>query len=98
FDVAFRSERMTPVCAFDVAPPLIMISEGNFVIGRRENDRARDQILCWRCWEFLLRRRAFGNRHVRCRSYELFELSVGDRGGVHPKSIDAHAMDWTGVI
>src|SRR5271170_4588958 len=43
-DVAVWSERVAPVRAGDVTPPLEMIVQGNGVIGRREDDRARDQI------------------------------------------------------
>src|SRR5438874_2291145 len=37
FDVALRPERVPPVRAFDVAPPLIVIVERNFAVGRRED-------------------------------------------------------------
>ena len=44
-DVALRSERMPPVRALNVAPPLKVVVERHVMIGRSEDDRAGHQVL-----------------------------------------------------
>ena len=89
---------MTPVRAFHVSPPLEVIVKRHFVIGRRKDDRARDQILRWRSWEFFLRRRSFRDGDVTGRFDELLELLVGHRSLIHEESIHAHAMNRLGIV
>src|SRR6185437_15690326 len=44
-DTAAWPERMAPVCAAHVRPPLKMVVERNWMIRRSEHDRAGDKIL-----------------------------------------------------
>src|SRR5438309_2404938 len=97
-DIALRSERVTPVSAFDVAPPLIMIGEWNFVIGRRKHHRACDKIFSRRRRKFFLRRRPFRNRDVAGRLNKLLELFIRHRCCVHPKALDPDAVNGFCVI
>src|SRR6266699_1220541 len=64
FYIALRSLRVPPIRAFPVTPPLIMIVERNFVVGRREHDSAGDQVLDWRSGKLFFRWRAFRDRDV----------------------------------
>ena len=50
-EVALRIFGMTPVRAFYIAPPLIIVLELNLALGWREDSRARHQILGQRSWK-----------------------------------------------
>src|SRR4029078_8867274 len=92
FNIALRTEGVTPVRAFDVAPPLIMIVEWHFVIGRRENHCTCHEILLLCSREFFFCGSAFSNCDVIRRPNELLKLRVGNRSRVHPESIYVNTM------
>src|SRR5215831_10666519 len=92
FDVALRSLRMAPVRSLHITPPLKMIVQSYRTVGRREDDRARYEILRRRARKILRPRRPLGDRHVLGRVHEARELLVRDLGLVHPKTLDVHPM------
>src|SRR5437667_6197250 len=98
FNVAFRSLRVPPVRAFDVAPPVIMISESDLVISRCEHDAAGDKIFGRRSRKFFFCRRSFRDRHVALRFDEFLELLVCHRRCIHPESIYANAVNGSRVV
>src|SRR5437660_12831857 len=97
FDVALRPERVPPVRAFDVAPPLIVIVERNFAVGRREDYCAGYEILLGRSWELLFCWRACGNCDVTRRPDELLKLRIGQGSRIHPKSSDGNNATRLGL-
>ena len=68
------------------------------MVGRREDDRARDQIFGRRSGKFFLCWRTFRDRDVTGRFNEFLELLVCNRRCIHPESIYANAMNGAGVI
>ena len=74
-----------------------MIVEAHGVIRGREADRAGDEIFRRSGGKFFFSRSAFGDGDVAGGFDELFELFVGDFGGVHPEWVDVNAMDGEGV-
>src|SRR4029077_9381508 len=96
--VAFRSLRFSPVRALHVGPPLKVIVHRNFMVGRRKDDRACNEIFLWRSWEFLLGRRALGDRDVTGRFHELLELLVRDGGLIHEEAVHANAMNGLRIV
>src|SRR5436190_9941277 len=98
FDIALRPERMPPVGAFSVAPPLIMIGESNIVIGGREHHRACYKIFSRRSWKFFLGWRPFRYRDVTGSLNKFLELPVRHWSRLHPEAIYANAMNRTGVV
>ena len=89
---------MTPVRALHVGPPLEVIVQRHFVVGRRKDNRARDQVLRRRSRKLFFRRRAFRDRHVTSRFHEPFEFLVSHRRLIYPKAVHAHAMQWLRVV
>ena len=67
---------MSPVGVFDVGPPLKMIVQRNFMIGRRKNDAAGNKVLRGCSGEFLFCRRLLRDRDITGRFDEFFELLV----------------------
>src|SRR5206468_1088069 len=98
FDVALRPERVAPVRALYVAPPLIMIVERSFLIRRCEDHGPRHEILLRRSWKFLLCWCPFSNCDVIRRPDELLKLRIGHRSRIHPERIYVHTMHWLRVI
>src|SRR5262249_52452769 len=84
-EVAPGPERMAPVCSRDIAPPLQVIVERNWMIGRRKNHGTGNQILRWCAREILGPRRALGHRYVIRRLHERGKFSIGDVSLVYEK-------------
>src|SRR5262249_33546791 len=97
-DVALRPKWVTPVGAFHVAPPLIMIVERDFVIRWRKHNGACHEILLRRSWKLLFRWGPFGNRDVTGRPDKFLELRIRHRGGIHPETVHINAVHWLRVI
>ena len=89
---------MTPVRAFHIGPPLIMIVEWNFLIRRREHDCTSYEILLGRSWELLFCWFAFSDGDVIRRLNELLKLRVCDRSRIHPKAIHINTMHRLGIV
>src|SRR5207249_5411146 len=92
FDVALRTKWMTPVRSFHVAPPLIVIIERNFLIGRCEDHGPRHKIFLWRSRKLFFCWRAFSNCDVLRRPDELLKLRIGHRSRIYPERIYVHTM------
>ena len=75
-----------------------MIVQRNFMIRRRENNRAGDEVFSWRGRKFFLGWRPFRNRDIAGRLNEFLELLVRDRGSIHPESVHAHTVNRARVI
>ena len=63
------------------------------MVGRREDDGARDEVLRRRARKILGTRRALRDRHILGGLDELCKLRVGDLGRVHPKAIHVNAVE-----
>src|SRR5439155_4814378 len=98
FDVALRPKWMTPVRAFHVGPPLIMIVEWNFLIRRREDDCTSYEILLGRSWELLSCWFAFSDGDVIRRLNELPKLRIGHRSRIHQESIYVYTIHLLSII
>jgi hypothetical protein len=58
----------------------------------REDNRTRDQILRIDAGKILGARRALGRGDVAGGLHELFEISVGDFGPIHPETVHVDAV------
>ena len=87
-DRAVRSGGVAPTGPRDVRPPLVVVVEGYRSLGRREDDRAGNEVLGRRFWEILGAGGRLGHGHIAGRCHERGELVVGDLGGVHPEPVD----------
>ena len=92
---ALWSQRMTPVCAGNVRPPLEIIVERNRMIGWSEDHRACHQILRKRTWIIFRARFLFRDSYISGCLCELFKLGIRDIGLVHKESIDEDLMHGT---
>src|SRR6266404_1674447 len=98
FDVTLCSLRMPPVGTLEVSPPLKMIVQWDFVIGRGEDDGPRDQIFGWRTGKFFLRRCPLRDRDITGRVDEFLELLVRHHGRIHPEAVDKDTVDRPCVV
>src|SRR5581483_12292558 len=96
-EITAGSERVTPVRAFHVTPPLIMVGQRNRMIRRREDDRTRHEILGRGSRKLFSARGALRDGDITGGADELRELFIGDFGFIHPEAIDLNAMDRLGV-
>jgi hypothetical protein len=84
---------MTPVRIVDPGPPLEVIVERHGMIGRSEHHGTRFEIFGRRSGVVRSRRCSLRHGDVLRLLDEARELLVGDLGGIHPESVDGHAMD-----
>ena len=92
-DRAGRTERMPPVRALHVRPPLEWVVDRHGMVGRREDDRSGDQGLGRHAGKVGRARRPLGHGDVPGGRHERRELRVGDLGAVHPEAVDVGPMD-----
>ena len=93
-DVALRTERMSPVRALHVRPPLEMIVERHGMsVGAKTTEPATRFSAERR--KILRARRSFGHRNIARGLHERGELVVGDVGRVHPEAVHVDAVDRT---
>ena len=76
-----------PIGALHIAPPLEVIVTRHGMVGGRNTNPARHEILRWSTWKILRSRGALRNCHVSCRPGALRELRVGHVGLVHVEAI-----------
>src|SRR5262249_8508968 len=82
FEVAFRTEWVTPVSTRNVVPPLIVIIERDGVARRREDNGASNQVLRRRAREVLRARLTFSDRDVTGSANKLLKLRIRDVGRI----------------
>src|SRR5262249_14933382 len=97
FEVAFRTEWVTPVSTRNVVPPLIVIIERDGVARRREDNGASNQVLRRRAREVLRARLTFSDRDVTGSANKLLKLRIRDVGRIHPEAIDVNTVNWASV-
>jgi hypothetical protein len=76
--------RVAPVCALDIAPPLVVIIQRNGARGGGENRRASDQILGRRSGKLFFGRRTLGDGDIAGGPHEFLELGVGEPSANNP--------------
>src|SRR6516165_9835301 len=90
--IALRPIGMTPICVFQISPPLAEVSEIDRTIGRREHQRAGIEHVRQRAGIFFRIRRNFGEGSVAGGADELLELPVRDWSAIDPEAVDRHVM------
>src|SRR5262245_43690048 len=92
-DVAFGAFRMTPVRAFLITPPYVMVVQGNRSGCRSEHSRTRDEIFGKRAGVLCGGGCAFGNCYVASCGDEFSKLFVSQFRSIHPEPVDINPMD-----
>src|SRR5580658_1002914 len=90
-----RAQRVVPVRARNIRPPLIMIIQGDFMVRRRENHRSRDKIFRWRAWKVLRPGFAFRHGDVPGGLHKSRELPIRNVSLIHPEAVNVHAVNRT---
>src|SRR5262249_23499732 len=95
-------QRIPPVRAGQIGPPVKVIAEVNAMTRFLENDRAGHEHSRQCPWIIIGIQWTFRDREVARRLYKTIELLIGDRALIHPEAIDGYVMSrgffWIVII